>query len=68
MFVLFAGHMIRVDHVSAISVPLDTGAEGNSSRYRVTVYLLGGFKVEGHFAEEGEAHKHYVAFKGAVGA
>lgn len=68
MFVLFAGHMIRKDHVSAIAVPFDTGKEGSSDRYRVAVYLLSGFKVEGVFAQEGEAHQHYVAFKGAVGA
>jgi len=68
MFVLFAGHMIRKEHVSAISVPFDQGEGEGSRRYLVRVYLLGGTKIDGVFGQEGEAHQHYFAFKGAVGA
>ncbi|MBO0393924.1 hypothetical protein J1F00_05990 [Stenotrophomonas maltophilia] len=66
MFVLFASHMIRKDHVSAISLPFDTGAEGSSHRFRVAVYLLGGSTIEGSFSNEADAKQQYQAFKGAV--
>ena len=67
MFFLFNNRMIRVDHVTTIALPFDLGPS-HTPRYEVGVSMINGEKLAVRFVNEGEAMKHYVSLKEAVGA